>query len=81
MAAMDYGNLRPWLDEHEKYAKAVLPIDPAYAIAQQILKVIAETRKSLRPSADSTANFVDNKAIIEQLGTLREQADQLAKKR
>jgi hypothetical protein len=78
---MDYGNLRPWLDEHEKYARAIVPIDPAFAIARQMLEVIADARASLRPSADSTANFVDNKAIIEQLGTLRDQADKLAKKR
>lgn len=79
MTAMDYGNLRPLLDEHEKYARAIMPIDPAYAIAQQILKVIAEARKGLQPSRDSTANFVDNNAIIEQLGALREQAGKLAK--
>jgi hypothetical protein len=81
MAAMDYGNLRSWLDDHEKYASAIMPIDPAFSIAQQMLAVIAEARASLRPSADSTAHFVDNKAIIEQLGTLREQADKIAKTR
>ncbi len=80
MANLDIGNLRPLLDEEEKYANSIKPDDPRAALAQQMLAIIAEARNSLRPSADSTANYVPNKKIVEQLSDLRDQADQIASK-
>jgi hypothetical protein len=79
MSELDLGNLRPWLDEQEKFARAVLPVDPGYKAAQDMLASIDEARERLKPSADSTANFVDNKAIIEQLGALRAQVESATK--
>ena len=77
MADMDISNLRPWLDEHEKFARAILPGDPRFDVAHEMLGVIAMARGSLRPSADSTANYVHNKEIVEQLVTLREKAENI----
>lgn len=71
MDDFDWGNLRPWLDEHEKYAGTIMPADPRFKVAQEMLGIIARARDSLRPSADGTANFVQNKEIIEQLAVLR----------
>jgi len=79
MADLDLGNLRPWLDEQENYARSILPLDPAFDVAQEMLVIIAAAREGLRPSADSTANFVQNKEIIEQLGTLRGKAENVFK--
>jgi hypothetical protein len=45
-----------------------------------MLAVIAEARGSLRPSADSTANYVPNKRIVEELISLRYEADLIAGK-
>ena len=75
MADFDPGNLRPILDEAEKFAKAIGPDDPRAAIARQMLAIISEARGSLRPSADSTANYVPNRQIVEELGALRYEAD------
>ena len=75
MTDLDMGNLRPLLDEQENYAKSIKPDDPRAAIAEQMLAIISEARKSLRPSADSTANYVPNKQIIEQLSILRAEAE------
>jgi hypothetical protein len=72
---LDLGNLRPLLDEEEAYAKSIAPGDPRAAIARRMLAVIAEARGSLRPSADSTANYVPNKQIVEELISLRYEAD------
>jgi hypothetical protein len=72
---MDLSNLRPWLDEHEKFACSIPPADPRSAIAREMLETIAAARDCLHPSADSTANFVPNKAIIEKLVTLRQKAE------
>ena len=70
------GNLRSFLDEQENYAKSIKPDDPRAAIAKQMLAIISDAReKSLRPSADSTANYVANKQIIEQLSILRAEAE------
>lgn len=69
------GNLRPLLDEQENYARSIGPDDPRAAIAKEMLAIISEARESLRPSADSTANYVPNKQIIEQLSVLRAQAE------
>lgn len=75
---LDLSNLRPLLDAEEKYAKSIPRSDPRIAIAQQMLTVIADARLRLQPSADSTANYVPNKEIIERLSALRAQADKLA---
>jgi hypothetical protein len=80
MADFDLGILRPWLDEYEKYAASIKPADPGIHIAKEMLGIIAMARDSLHPSADSTANYVQNKEIIEQLATLRAKAE-VAQKR
>jgi hypothetical protein len=81
MAELDLGNLRPLLDEEEAFAKTIKPDDPRAAVAQRMLGIIAEARGRLKPSADSTANFVPNKQIVEELISLRYEADLLAPKK
>lgn len=78
MAEMDFGNLRSWLDAHEKFARPIQPGDPRFDIAQEMLGIIATAKDSLHPSADSTANYVLNREIVEQLATLREKAEKIA---
>ena len=80
MSGLDLGNLRPLLDEEEAFAKSIKPDDPRAAVAQRMLGIIAEARGRLKPSADSTANFVPNKQIVEELISLRYEADLLAPK-
>lgn len=80
MSELDLTNLRPWLDEQENYAKSIKPDDPRTVIAQQMLAIISETRSRLRPSADSTANYVPNKQIIEQLSLRRDKAERVTRK-
>lgn len=77
-ASLNLSELRPWLDEHERYARSIPPGDPRSDIAVQMLAVIATARADLAPSADSTANYVPNKEIIAELGVLRDQAEHLA---
>jgi len=81
MADLNLGNLRPFLDEEEKFASAIGPDDPRAAIAKRMLRIIAETRGLLRPSADSTANFIPNKRIVEELISLHYEADLIAGKK
>lgn len=80
MAGLDPGNLRPILNDQENYAKSIRSDDPRAAIARKMLAIIAEARGSLHPSADSTANFVPNKQIVEELAALRFEAEQLKPK-
>ena len=79
MADLDVNFLRPLLDEHEKYACSIMPDDPRFKLAHEMLGIINMARESLRPSADSTANYVQNKEIIEKLVTLREKAENMPK--
>jgi hypothetical protein len=79
MADPDLSNLKPLLDEHEKYAKAIGRDDARFGIAQQMLGIIVEANRSLHPSADSTANYVPSRQIIEDLTMLRSQAEQLSR--
>ena len=80
-AEFNLSELRPWLDEQERYAKSIPPGDPRGDIARQMLVVIATARADLAPSADSTANYVPNKEIIGELGILRDQAEHIARER
>jgi hypothetical protein len=80
MADLNLGNLRPFLDEEENFARTIGPDDPRAAIAKRMLGIIAETRGSLRPSADSTANFIPNKQIVEELVSLHYEADLIGAK-
>ena len=80
MADLNLGNLRPFLDEEEKFAKSIKADDTRAAVAKRMLGIIAEARGGLRPSADSTANFIPNKQIVEELIALRYEADLLAGK-
>lgn len=80
MAELDLGKLRPLLDEEEAFARSIAPDDPRAAVAKRMLGIIEETRARLRPSTDSTANFVPNKQIVEELITLRYEADLIGNK-
>jgi hypothetical protein len=80
MANLDMGNLRPLLDEEEQFAQSIAPDDPRAAVAQRMLAIIAEARGRLRPSKDSTANYVPNKQIVEELISLRYEADLIAER-
>ena len=75
MADVDLNYLRPWLDEHEHFALSIKHGDPRMDIARQMLAIIADARRGLMPSTDSTANYVPNKEIIEELVRLRAQAE------
>jgi hypothetical protein len=74
-AELNLSELRPWLDEQERYARSIPPGDPRSAIGVKMLGVIAAARADLLPSADSTANYVPNKEIIAELSVLRDQAE------
>ena len=78
MPDLNLNDLRSLLDEHESYVNSIKAGDPAAGIAKEMLAVIDEARALLRPSADSTANYVDARRIIERLGTLRKQAAEAA---
>lgn len=80
-AEMNLSELRPWLDEQERYANSIPQGDARGDIARQMLAVIATARSGLSPSADSTANYVPNKQIIGELGVLRDKAEHLARER
>ena len=77
MAQLNLGNLRSFLDEEEQFARSIPAGDPREAVAQRMLGIIAEARGGLKPSADSTANFIPNKQIVEELISLRYEADLL----
>jgi hypothetical protein len=79
MADVDLVKLRPLLDLEEAYARAIAPDDPRAAVARRMLALIAEARAALQPSADSTANYVPNKRIVEDLVSLRREADLIGK--
>ena len=81
MADVDLVNLRPLLDQQEAYARAISADDPRAGLAQRMLALIAEARAGLRPSADSTANYVPNKRIVEDLLLLRREADAITGKK
>jgi hypothetical protein len=76
-AELNLSELRPWLDEHERYAKSIPAGDPRSDIARQMLAVVDTARRSLLPSADSTANYVPNKEFITELAVLRDQAEHI----
>lgn len=80
MADPDLSSLKPLLDGHEKYARAIGTGDARFAFAQQMLGIIADAKRSLHPSADSTANYVPSRQIVEDLTLLRSQAEQLVRK-
>jgi len=80
MSDPDVSKLKPLLEEYEKFAKAISRGDAAFDAAQQMLAVIADATRNMRPSADSTANYVPSRQIIEELARLRYQAEQLARK-
>jgi hypothetical protein len=80
MADVDLMKLRPLLDQEEAYARAIAADDPRAAVAKRMLGLIADARAALRPSPDSTANYVPNKRIVEDLLSLRREADAIAGK-
>lgn len=81
MADVDLVKLRPLLDQQEAYARAISTDDPRAGLAKRMLALIAEARAGLRPSADSTANYVPNKRIVEDLLLLRREADAITGKK
>ena len=75
MTQPDLNNLRRILDESERYANAIRSDQRRLAVANELLGVIAEARAALRPSPDSTSNYVDARQIIERLAALRTRAE------
>jgi hypothetical protein len=73
----DLNNLRRILDECEQFAQSIRS-GARVAVADEILQIVAEARKNLQPSPDSTANYVESKQIIERLAALRERAGRTA---
>lgn len=74
MAQPDLDNLRRILDEYEQYAKSIRS-GRRVVVADELLQMVGEARKSLQPSPDSTANYVESKRIVERLAALREKAE------
>ena len=75
MTELNLNNLRQLLDEYERYANSIKSDQRTAGVANELLAVIAEARESLRPSTDSTANYIDSKQVIERLAALRERAE------
>lgn len=80
MSDPDLANLKPLLAAHKKFARSVALDAPGYDIARQMLAIIADAESNLHPSPDSTANYVPNRQIIEDLTLMRSQVEQLARK-
>jgi len=78
MSGPDLNNLRQILDEYEAFANAIRSDKRTAAIADELSVAIAEARDGLHPSADSTANFIEVKQVIERLAALRERAERAA---
>ncbi len=75
MSDLDLNNLRSLLGDYERYAQSITGIASRRAIAEKMLAAIAEAREGLKPSPDSTANYVEGKSIIERLARLRKEAE------
>jgi hypothetical protein len=75
MTDLDPNNLRRLLDEEEAFAAGISLNDPRAKLARRMLGLIRDARRSLFPSSDSTANFVDAREIVAELARLREQID------
>ncbi len=75
-SSTDFSYLRPWLDTQEYFALSIRQDDPRIGVARQILAIVDEARRQLLPSADSTANYVPTKQIVEDLGRLRQSVEQ-----
>jgi hypothetical protein len=77
MNELDPNNLRKLLDEYERYVDSLGAGAQRDGIAAEIRAAVAEARAGLRPSRDSTANFLDVRQIIERLAALRAKAERL----
>lgn len=75
MTELDLNSLRRFLDEEESFAESISLNDPRAHLAQRMLGIVREARRSLFPSGDSTANFVDAREILAELAELRAQLD------
>jgi hypothetical protein len=75
MTQPDLNNLRRILDEYEDFANVIRSENRKAAVASELLGAIAEARNGLHPSADSTANYIEVKQVIERLAALRERAE------
>lgn len=75
MTDLDPNKLRRLLDEEEAFATAISLSDPRAGLAQRMLGIIRQARRTLFPSSDSTANFVDAREILVELAELREQIE------
>lgn len=75
MTEPDLNNLRLILDEYERFTGTISSTAPNAGVAAEIRAVIADARNGLHPSADSTANFVDVRRIVERLEALREETE------
>ncbi len=81
MTELDLNNLRRFLDEEESFAESISLNNPRAHLARRLLDLIRQARRSLFPSADSTANFVDAKEILVELAELRAQLEKGSRKK
>lgn len=81
MTELDLNNLRLFLEEEERFAVSIPLDDPRAGLARQMLGVVSEARRSLAPSADSTANFVAVRDILAELAQLRERLEKMPGKK
>ena len=77
MTELNLNNLRQTLDDYERFADSIKH-EPKASIAIEILAAVSAAREGLRPSPDSTANYMEVKQIIERLAALRERAERTA---
>ena len=75
MAELNLNDLRTQLDEYERFAKTASASQPVQSIAAEMLGLVADARRALQPSPNSTANYVESKQVIERLAALRETAE------
>ena len=75
MAELNLNDLRTQLDEYERFAKTASASRAMEGIAAEMLGLVADARRALQPSPDSTANYVESKQVIERLAALREAAE------
>ena len=75
MAELNLNDLRTQLDEYERFAQTASASRTMEGIAAEMLGLVADARRALQPSPDSTANYVESKQVIERLAALREAAE------
>ena len=74
MTELNLNDLRQLLDDYARFAGSI-KLGPRASIAIEILAAVTAAREGLRPSPDSTANYIEAKEIIARLAALRERAE------